>query len=234
MQSARKYGDFEVVETGWTKQDWIKQHLHDYDEERKQILARHRKKEIVLYAPTFSPKLTSLPHIKQALEQLVASKDVVLFLKFHPLTKQDWVDEYRAWAQNKEHVIFVEKNENVTKYQLLADVMISDTSSTIYEFLLLGKPVVTLGAIAKDIYWENISDPNQLCAAYDRIHHDPESIKRMRWVQENYDPYLDGQCCQRMLDAAADYIQRHGVPQERRLNIWRKFTCIKTFGRIKK
>ncbi len=47
-------------------------------------------------------------------------------------------------------------------------------------------------------------------------------------------PYTDGQVCRRMIDAAARYIEQHGVPRERTLNIWRKYTSIKTFGRIKK
>ena len=46
--------------------------------------------------------------------------------------------------------------------------------------------------------------------------------------------YLDGNVCQRMLDGAEDYIRRHGVPKKRKLNLWRKYTSIKTFGRIKK
>ncbi len=58
-------------------------------------------------------------------------------MKFHPLTRQEWVDEYREWAATKKDVLFIDKGENVTKYQLMADTLISDTSSTIYEFLLL-------------------------------------------------------------------------------------------------
>jgi hypothetical protein len=38
----------------------------------------------------------------------------------------------------------------------------------------------------------------------------------------------------RMLEGARDYIRRHGVPTHRRLNIWRKYTSIKTFGFIHK
>ena len=138
----------------------------------------------------------------------------------------------REWASHRDNVIFVEKGENVTKYQMMADVTISDTSSAIYEFLLLGRPVITLRAISKDIYWENITDPSELTAAFDRVQNDPESIDKMQWVQQNYDPHLDGLCCHRMLEAARDYISRHGVPAQRKLNLWRKYAGIKTFGKL--
>ncbi|MEG1839006.1 MAG: CDP-glycerol glycerophosphotransferase family protein [Bacteroidaceae bacterium] len=229
---AKKYKDFEVVETGWTKQDWILSHLHDFDMEKVQLLTQHKRQQVVLYAPTFSPSLTSLPLIKEALLKLVHTKDVVLLLKFHPLTKQEWIDEYKLLAEQEEHIIWVD-DFNVTKYQLMADIMISDTSSTVYEFLLLNKPVVTLRSIAKDIYWTNITDASQLFNAIDQAQHDVESIARRRWIVDNYDPHLDGLVCKRMLDATAEYIRKKGVPKQRKLNLWRKYTSIKTFGKIK-
>lgn len=230
---SKKYGDFEVVETGWPKQDWIKAHWHDFDAEKQVLLDSHHRKQVVLYAPTFSPSLTSLPSIKQALVDLVNQKDIVLLLKFHPLTKQDWIDEYKRLAEQEEHIVWID-DFNVTKYQLMADVMISDTSSTVYEFLLLNRPVITYRTIAKEIYWTDITDLSELADAFEKVQHDEASIAKRRWIVENYDPYLDGKVCRRMLVAAADYIQRHGVPHKRSLNLWRKYTSIKRFGRIKK
>lgn len=230
---SKKYGDFEVVETGWPKQDWIKAHWHDFDAEKQTLLDSHQRKQVVLYAPTFSPSLTSLPFIKQALIDLVNQKDIVLLLKFHPLTKQEWIDEYKHLAEQEEHIVWID-DFNVTKYQLMADVMISDTSSTVYEFLLLNRPVITYRTIAKEIYWTDITDLSELVDAFEKVQHDEASIARRQWIVENYDPYLDGKVCQRMLVAAADYIQRHGVPHKRSLNLWRKYTSIKRFGRIKK
>lgn len=232
--SARKYGDFEVCETGWTKQDWIFRHLHDYDAKKQELLSRYGKSKVVLYAPTFSPKLTSLPYLKPALEQLCATRDILLILKFHPLTSAVWTDEYRKWADGISNALYIDASQNVTGYQMMSDVMISDTSSSVYEFLLLDRPVVTFHTIAKDIYWENIDDPAQLLPAFDKALDDPESEAKRRWITENYDPHMDGQCCRRMIAAAQDYIDRHGVPDKRHLNIWRKYTSIKTFGRIKK
>lgn len=230
---SHKYGDFEVKETGWPKQDWIKKHWHDFDQEREKLLKEHGRKQIVLYAPTFSPSLTSLPALKDALVHLAKEKDIVLLLKFHPLTSQEWIDVYKQLAEQEEHIVWID-DFNVTKYQLMADVMISDTSSTVYEFLLLGRPVVTYRTIAKDIYWTNITEVDQLSEAFEAAQHNEEDIARRRWVVEHYDPYLDGKVCRRMLEAAADYIRRHGVPRERKLNLWRKYTSIKRFGRIKR
>lgn len=233
-QLAKKYGDFEVVETGWPKQDWIKNNLHLYDEDKQELLTRYGKQQIALYAPTFSPKLTSIPYMKEALAQLAKKRNMLIIIKFHPLTKQEWVDDYASWASNKKDILFIDKGENVTKYQLMSDILISDTSSTIYEFLLLSKPVITLNTLSKDIYWENINEPTMLVHAYDCALHDPKAIGKRQWIVNNYDPYLDGRVCERMLMAAEDYINRHGVPSCRKLNLWRKYTSIKTFGRIKR
>lgn len=230
---ARRYGDFEVVETGWTKQDWIKRNLHSFDADREELLRRHGKKRIALYCPTFSPKLTSLPKIKDALDAfLTARPDWLLMLKFHPLTRQEWVDEYRDWAALRTNAIYVEKGHNITDMQLMSDLVISDTSSAVYEFLLLDRPVVTLDTIARDIYWENITDPSLLTQAIDRAISDPASISRRRQVRDSYDPHLDGRCCERMIAAAEDYIRRHGTPRRRKVNLWRRYTSVRTFGRV--
>ena len=188
---ARKYGDFEVLETGWTRQDWIHAHRHDYDEERQRILRQNGKEQIVLYAPKFSPKLTSLPLIRQALIDLVNSRSVQLLIKLHPLTRREWVEEYRQLARDHEAITFVD-DYSVTPYMLMADAMISDTSSTIYEFLLLDKPVVTLGAISKDIYWRNITSPDQLQEGLDEAMYGEEMKRLRQWVIDNYDPYKHG------------------------------------------
>ncbi len=229
----RKYGDFEVLETGWTRQDWIARHRDDFREEKAQLLREHGCERIVLYAPTFSPRLTSLPKIKRALIELVEQKKVLLLIKLHPLTCQEWVDEYKELARQYQHIIF-EEDFAVTKYMLMADVMISDTSSTIYEMLLLDKPVITLDTVSKDPYWKDINDAALLLEAYDVVLSDERLTQRRQWIIQNYDPYNDGKCAQRMLEGAEEYIRRHGVPQKRKLNLWRKYVSVKTFGKIRR
>jgi CDP-glycerol glycerophosphotransferase (TagB/SpsB family) len=231
QQLALKYKDFEVVETGWTRQDWIYENLHTFDKEKQQLLNEHQKQQVVLYAPTFSPSLASLPAIKDALKRLTDEKEIVLLLKFHPLTKPEWVAEYRQLAAENEHIIWIDDHQ-ITKYILMSDLMISDTSSALYEALLLDKPVITYKNVADEKYWLDLTDVSELTKAFDEVQTEAFTQKR-KWIIANYDPYLDGKVAQRMLNAVKDYIARHGVPKERKLNLWRKYQSIKKFGNIK-
>lgn len=233
---AKKYGDFEVLETGWPRQDWIFNNLHTFDSERNDYLQKYGKKRIVLYAPTFSPSLTSLPYMQDALRCFAQQEDVVVLMKFHPLTAQEHIEAYKRLASEVDNIVWID-DFNVTKYMLMSDLMISDTSSTIYEELLLDKPVITLRAATKpeNLYWRNMQSPEELTTAYHEVMDNEGKYTEMRkWVIENYDPYLDGQVAKRMLQGARDFISRHGVPEKRRLNLWRKYTSIKTFGKPKR
>jgi CDP-glycerol glycerophosphotransferase (TagB/SpsB family) len=230
QELARKHKNFEVVETGWTRQDWIHEHFHDFDCEKKLLLQANGKKQVVLYAPTFSPSLTSLPFLREGLERLVDEREIVLLLKLHPLTRPEWTEMYREMASTREHVVWID-DHRLTKYLLMADVVISDTSSALYEALLLDKPVVTFKNIADVKYWLDVTDADALPAAIDEARSEVYARKR-EWIIENYDPYRDGQVARRMIAAASDYIARHGVPERRKLNPWRKYQCVKTFGRI--
>lgn len=229
---AAKYKDFEVVETGWTRQDWIFENLHAFDEERQQLLKKHDKEKIVLYAPTFSPSLTSLPFLKNALKQLTEEKEILLLLKFHPLTKAEWVAEYKKLVEENESIIWIDDHQ-ITKYILMSDMMISDTSSALYEALLLDKPVLTYKNVAKDKYWLDIDSVDNFALNFEKAQSEAFAVKR-KWIIDNYDPYLDGKVAERMIDAVEAYIARHGVPKERKVNLWRKYQSIKKFGRISK
>ena len=233
---AKKYKDFEVLETGWPRQDWIFNNIHTFDAERENYLKQYGKSKVVLYAPTFSPSLTSLPYMRDTLCEFARNEDVVLLMKFHPLTAQEHIDTYKQLANEVDNIIWID-DFNVTKYMLMSNLMISDTSSTIYEELLLDKPVITLRAATKpkDLHWYNMQQPEELPQAYHEVMVNGGRYTEMRkWIIENYDPHLDGMVGKRMLDGARDFIARHGVPEKRKLNLWRKYTSIKTFGWPKK
>ncbi|MDR1414314.1 MAG: CDP-glycerol glycerophosphotransferase family protein [Odoribacteraceae bacterium] len=229
---AVRHGDFEVVETGWTRQDWIHQHLHDFDAERQQLLRDHGRRQVALYAPTFSPSLTSLPFLEGSLRRLVAERDVLLLIKLHPLTRPEWVEAYRRLAGEVEHAVWIDDHA-LAKYILISDVVISDTSSALYEALLADKPVVAFNNAVAAGRWMNFTDADALLDAFDGASSDAFALQRQQLIAA-YDPHRDGLVSRRMIEAAADYIARRGVPKERKLNPWRRYQCIKKFGKIKK
>ena len=103
-----KHKNFDVIETGWPKLDEYATSANDSLKAKKELLASYGTKKIVLYAPTFSPKLTSAPFLKEQLKQLAQNPDYLILFKFHPLMAKEWLDEYRKLAQENEHILFQE------------------------------------------------------------------------------------------------------------------------------
>lgn len=226
----KKYKDFEVIETGWPKLDIYGTDKHKYDNYKSTLLLEHSCKKIVLYAPTFSPKLTSAPHLIEEIKRLAQNQDYLILFKFHPLMAQEWVDVYSAIADEFNNMVFITE-KNIIKYLLISDLLVSDTSSVIYEFLLLNKPAVTYKNISKDIQWEDYLTYDRLTEIVKRnLVDDPYADKRKQ-LNSKYHPYSDGQSAQRMVEAVKSYIQIHGVPEKRKLSLLRRMKINSIFKR---
>lgn len=227
----KRHLNFEVVETGWPKLDPYAYQLNAFDVEKKSLLTESNTQKIILYAPTFSPSLTSAPYLLKEIEQLAKKPEYFLLIKFHDLMNISWVQKYEELAAKYKN-IKIEKNHNILKYLLMADLMVSDTSSVIYEFLLLDKPVITFKNISRHIKWDNLLEYKDL----DRhvllnLKEDPYSNDRQHIFNQLH-PYRDGNSSKRVIAAVKDYIAKHGIPSERKLSLLRKYKMIKMFGRI--
>lgn len=216
------YKDFDVIETGWPKLDIYGTDKTAFEQERRELLQKYNAEKILLYAPTFSPKLTSAPFLVDQIKSLSENKEYLILLKFHPLMDVSWIQFYKDLANEIPNIIF-ETEKNIIKFLLISDVLISDTSSVIYEFLLLDKPVITFNNISDNILWQNSSDYNELIPLVKKnLNEDPYSKER-KFIFENYHPYNDGKSAKRMVDAVAGYIKKNGVPEKRKISILRKF-----------
>ncbi len=229
IEFKNKYKDFEVIETGWPKLDIYGTEKAKYEAEKQLLLEQNNASKVLLYAPTFSPKLTSAPHLVEQIKSLAKNyPDYLILLKFHPLMAENWLEVYRKLAQETPNIIF-ETEKNIIKFLLMADIMISDTSSVIYEFLLLDKPVITFKNISDNIVWENSFDYNQLeSLVASNLTEDPFS-KTRKEIYNNYHPYNDGKSAERMVKAVEDYIKRNGVPKKRKLSLFRRYKINKMF-----
>jgi CDP-glycerol glycerophosphotransferase (TagB/SpsB family) len=224
------YKDFQVVETGWPKLDIYGKDKTLYNQEKEKLLRKHNAKKIVLFAPTFSPKLTSAPFLVAPLEEVLKNAEYLILVKFHPLMHKKWVAAYKAFAENYDNLI-IEEEKNIIKYLLMADVLVSDTSSVIYEFLLLDKPVITFKNISEKIYWDNVQDYEQLLDVIKK-NLDKDLFANQRSIIFNeFHPYNDGKSALRMVEAVEDYIKRYGVPVKRKLSFLRRLKINSIFGK---
>ena len=229
QELASKYNDFLVMETGWCKLDPLYQNTEQYSKQRDELLKKHNKKHLVLYAPTFSPSLTSTVELKEHIFRLAQNEDIFLLIKFHDLMDRQIAAQYEYEAQKNSNVEIV-KERNILNTLKMADVMISDTSSVVYEFVFLNKPVITLNSRSPHIVWSNISEPKQLAKAFnDAITNDIFAEKRTDLIRM-YHPYTDGRSSHRMIKAVEKYISDHGVPAKRKLNLYRRYKMVKDFG----
>lgn len=225
-----KHKNFEVIETGWPKLDIYGKQLHKFDEEKKELLRKFRAKKIVLYAPTFSPSLTSGPFLVEEFRRLASNPDYLILIKFHDLMAQDLIDSYKLLAYKLNNVLF-EEERNIVKFLLMADVMISDTSSVVYEFLLLDKPVITFKCNSNNIKWENSNSYSGLTELVEENLNKDSFKSERKEVMEQYHPYNDGNSAIRMIETVEKYIAKNGVPDKRKLSILRKRKINKIFGK---
>ncbi len=226
-----RYKNFDVIETGWPKLDIYGQQKAVFENKKHELLAKHNVSKIILYAPTFSPKLTSAPFVKEHLKSFAKNNtDCLVLLKFHPLMDKKWIDEYKNLAQNTSNIIF-QHEKNITEFLLISDILVSDTSSVIYEFLLLDKPVITFNNISQKISWQDTNDYSALGKLIKiNLFQDPFRAKRID-IFNRFHPYNDGKSAERMVKATEDYIKNHGVPERRKLSILRRLKIHSLFGK---
>ena len=111
-----------------------------------------------------------------------------------------------------------------------ADVMVSDNSSVLQEFLILNKPVVTFNNRAPLDRMLNITKPQQLQAAIERALAPDERLKTaIRAYGPAITPYLDGASAQRVLRAVTEMLDS-GWQDRKPKNILRNLKMRRQLG----
>lgn len=190
QQLADRYRYFGVVETGWPKMDPL---FVDQPEPGKS----NRPK--VILTSTFSERLSCAPHLLDTVKQLVAKNDRDWVVQFHPKMPRDVVESYKAiCAENYQFV----DSANVLPFLREADVMVSDTSSVLQEFMLLDRPVVTYRNRNPGPWLLDIDQPGQLEDAINTALKRPAKLMaEIEKYNKDLHPYTDGKSSQRVLDA---------------------------------
>lgn len=223
---ADKHGYFDVMETGWPKLDYL--FTTAAMPIREQVI---NQKKIILYAPTFSPTLTSAPELFEEIQRLSKTKAHHWLIKFHPKMAKIWCEKYQTLLADNVEII---ESASINELLQTADIMVSDTSSVIGEFSLLNKAIVSLNNKEPGDYLINISDAKDLAQAIDKALTPSASLKAaIKAYANDLHPYHDGQAATRILSATQQLLS-HGkkaqknkpwnifrnLKQRKKLNYW--------------
>lgn len=218
----KKYGYFKVYNTGWCKFDSFPS-----DNEIRVI----NQRPTILYAPTFTLELTSATDLYLQIEELIKIKEWDWIFSFHPKMKAETIAQYKQLADKYENAIFCDSEDKVPLYKK-ADVMLSDTSSIIYEFLWFNKPVVTYKNTFPANHLLNIDNPDLLEQAIDKALENPSDLmKNIKEFMEEVHPFRDGKASVRVLDATDDFIKNYkGKIKKKPFNFFRKLKVRQRVG----
>jgi CDP-glycerol glycerophosphotransferase (TagB/SpsB family) len=214
---------FTVIETGWPKTDTLF-NASNYNWPTK------RDVKTILYAPTFSPALTSAVALIDEIAELAKTHlDWQWIVKFHPKMAKKLVQQYQGLSSRNLHVI---DTSEIAPILQVADVLVSDTSSIITEFGLLNKPIVTFKNKEPEAHLLNISEPKGLFSAIEKALRAKQSLlEKIKHNTNLMHPYFDGKSSARVLDATEKIIQSPPIGLKTKPhNFLRKFKMRKKHG----
>lgn len=207
---------FAVCETGWLKLDT----LLNYQRSEKAQHGADTRRPVILFASTFTPRLSCAEAVFPAVQALAAEEKWHWLVTLHPKMAASTVAKYRQLAGPQ--VEFC-TNDQVIDAMHRADVMVCDNSSIYQEFLLLKKPVVTVGNRAPGPHLINITDPSHLQSAIDQaLEIDPDRQLAIDGYGAAITPYLDGQSAQRVYQATLQLLES-GWQDRKPANVFRNW-----------
>ncbi len=118
-------------------------HLFDNSLNKQTILKKMKlnfENKTVLFAPTFNKELSILTFLDLDLREIIPEYFNII-IKLHGVVEDKYKDYFKKYAEVNPN-IFYSENYNISESFYVSDVLISDVSSVIYEFLSTGKPVL--------------------------------------------------------------------------------------------
>jgi CDP-glycerol glycerophosphotransferase len=140
----RSYGyDGKLLHVGYPRNDLLVNRAHDagYVAEAKQRMGLPLDRTIVLYAPTFRDRDRGRDEEYELpfdLDQLAKALGDSVFL----LVRTHYLDEFKLSPGFAPFAKNVSDHDDITEVLLVADVLVTDYSSTMFDFANTGRPIV--------------------------------------------------------------------------------------------
>ena len=174
-----------IKQVGYSKLDAI---LNVSQEDKKALQKEYAldpHKKTILYAPTFFP--SSIEKMSDTFPDDFKAYNIIVkahYLSWERSRYKSHIKKFEKWKQFDNCTIIGVEEYNLVPFMLLADLMISDESSAIFEFASLDKPVI-INAFLK-LRWSYYLNPKKLFKRMDKnmdryrsIGYNPKSYQEM-------------------------------------------------------
>jgi hypothetical protein len=206
------HGNFRVVETGWPKLDPLFSPAQ---------VKRAVTRPTILFASTFTEDISCARVLHDTIGQLAQRGDWQWLVTLHPKMAADVVRSYHALAGPNLQFC---ATDDILQLYLQADVLLSDTSSVVPEFLVQQKPVVTFRNRKPGPQLLDVQSTEQVLPALQQALQPSAQLQEaIRRYADAIHPYRDGRSSERVVQAT-DAAVRLGSAGLRRKpwNLWRK------------
>ena len=207
----KKYKYFQIIETGWSKVDSL-----------FPLEATQNRLPTVMISSTFTTRL-SLAKNEEVVEEIARLSRLgkwKFIVVLHPKMEQEIVQKFKAMQH--EYFRFYDTTELIPLFKQ-ADVMLSDTTSAITEFVLQKKLVVTINNNQPAPHMINITQAQEIEEAL------ALALSRPKEVMEALEsfialthPYSDGKASARVVDASLSLLEE-GKIKAKPLNLIRRY-----------
>jgi CDP-glycerol glycerophosphotransferase (TagB/SpsB family) len=133
-----------LFQVGFSKFDAI---VNSKDKYKSSIFQKYnldKEKKTILYAPTFFP--SSIEKMADNFPEIFSECNIIVkahYLTFERSQYKKQVVKFNQWKQYGNVVVLPLEEYSIVPFLAVADVMISDESSAMFEFAALNKPVIS-------------------------------------------------------------------------------------------
>lgn len=211
-----------VIDVGFPKLD----PLFDGSLEREEIcqqLGMPSDKPILLYAPTWGG-LSSLPRVMPLMTKIATNGDYTILIKIHGNSIDELEDLKQTPGLTETEGIYFLTDPDCTPLLFIADLLISDVSSIVFEFALLNKPIILIHPPATEwqpividpTWWQvgyALNEAEQLPFAIPALLREdfPEQQDFRAQFIENIGIKLDGKATERAAEAISYFCKEGGA-----------------------
>jgi len=211
LKPLEKRGYFRVRETGWIKLDALL---------RPPAESPRYDRPQILFGSTFTPRLSGAEALYPEIRRLSQKSQWQWLVTLHPKMAAETVAKYRS-LEGPNLAYF--DTGSVIDLLHRADVIVSDNSSILQEFLLLKKPVVTYKNRDPQTCMIDITEAAMLESAVHQALNPAETLlKAIEAYGPSMTPFLDGRSSDRVLDAVEEMLD-DGWKDSKPANLWRNF-----------